>query len=206
MNADFKRQMAEAGISQDLQKSRKNLLMNFRWVLLIALADGLVWLFFPAQAPAVANNTWEYLEEVVVILIPVALLMGLLEVWVPKQMIAKYLGRESGWKGIALAFLFGTLPTGPLYIAFPIAGMLLRNGASVFNLVVFLDTWAAIKIPQMILEVQFLGPSFMLMRLALTLPSVIAMGWLIQKMVAQTGGADLPATTAAPRAEPDTAP
>lgn len=199
MNADFQEQMTEAGAEH---RSLKKLLTNLRWVLLVVAADLLVWMFFPAQAPAVASNTWEYLKEVIVILIPVALLMGLLEVWLPKPMIAKYLGRESGWKGIALAFLFGTVPTGPLYVAFPIAGMLLRNGASVLNLVVFLDTWAAIKIPQMIMEVQFLGASFMLVRLALTLPSVIVMGWFIQKMVIRTGGVKMPkAQSASPQKE-----
>jgi len=125
--------------------------------------------------------------EMVVILIPVAVLIGLFEVWVPKQLIGKYLGRESGWKGIALALLFGTAPAGPLYVAFPIAGMLLQKGASPLNVVVFLNTWAAIKIPQLLVEAKFLGPSFMLIRLALTVPSAILMGWFIQRV---TGGLD----------------
>lgn len=44
----------------------------------------------------------------ILILIPVAMLIGLLEVWVPKQLIGKYLGRESGWRGMALSGLFST--------------------------------------------------------------------------------------------------
>jgi uncharacterized membrane protein YraQ (UPF0718 family) len=127
----------------------------------------------------------------VVILIPVAVLMGLFEVWVPKQLIGKYLGRESGWKGVLLALLFGTAPTGPLYVAFPIAAMLLKKGASPLNVIILLDAWAAIKIPQLLIEARFLGPSFMLVRLALTVPSAILMGWLIQKGIERTGGLDL---------------
>ena len=179
------------GAPQGTPKTPKQWLADYRWVLLIALTDLLVWLFWPAQAPLVLYNTWDYFTEMVVILIPVAVLMGLFEVWVPKQLIGKYLGRESGWKGIALSLLFGTAPTGPLYAAFPIAGMLLQKGASPLNVVAFLNTWAAIKIPQLLVEANFLGPSFMLVRLTLTVPSAILMGWLIQKGIERTGGLDV---------------
>jgi len=54
-----------------------------------------------------------------------------------------------------------------------------------------LNVWAAIKIPQLLVETKFLGPAFMLARLALTVPSVILMGWLIQKGIERTGGLDV---------------
>lgn len=163
-------------------------LADYRWALLVAVADLLVWLCWPAKLAPVVRNTWDYLVEMIIILIPVAVLMGLFEVWMPKQLIGRYLGQGSGWKGIALSLLFGTAPTGPLYAAFPIAGMLLQKGASPLNVVVFLNTWAAIKIPQLLVEARFLGWAFMLLRLALTVPSAIVMGWLIQKAGERMGG------------------
>jgi len=192
VNTNLPQQMSgRAPQGAPVKKTPRQWLADYRWVLLIAVADLVVWLFWPAQATPVVRNTWDYLVEMVVILIPVAVLMGLFEVWVPKQLVGKYLGRESGWKGIALALLFGTAPTGPLYAAFPIAGMLLQKGASPLNVVVLLNTWAAIKIPQLLVEANFLGPSFMLVRLTLTVPSAILMGWLIQKAVEKTGGLDI---------------
>jgi uncharacterized membrane protein YraQ (UPF0718 family) len=173
------------------KKTARQWLADYRWVLLIAIADLLLWLFWPASAAPVLRNTWDYLLEMLLILIPVAMLIGLLEVWVPKQLIGKYLGRESGWRGMALSGLFSTAMAGPLYVALPIAGMLLRKGASPLNVVIFLNVWAAIKIPQLLVETKFLGPAFMLARLALTVPSVILMGWLIQKGIERTGGLDI---------------
>ena len=192
MNTNLPQQMS-GGAPQGapVKMTPKQMLADYRWVLIIALADLLVWVFWPAQAAPVIRNTWDYLVEMVVILVPVAVLMGLFEVWVPKQLIGKYLGRESGWKGVLLALLFGTAPTGPLYVAFPIAAMLLKKGASPLNVIILLDAWAAIKIPQLLIEARFLGPSFMLVRLALTVPSAILMGWLIQKGIERTGGLDL---------------
>ena len=191
-------QQTTEGTPQDepVQKTLKQWLLEYRLVLIIATVDLLIWIFAPAQAASVAHNTWDYLIEMVVILIPVAVLMGLFEVWVPKQLIGKYLGHESGWKGILLALLFGAAPTGPLYVAFPIAAMLLKKGASPLNVIILLNAWAAIKIPQLLVEANFLGPSFMLVRLALTVPSAILMGWLIQKGIERTGGLDIdPATS-----------
>ncbi len=192
MNTSLPQQTPEDGAPQGAPvKTPKQRLADYRWVVLIAIADLLVWLFWPTQITPVILNTWDYLVEMVVILIPVAVLMGLFEVWVPKQLIGKYLGHGSGWKGIALSLLFGTAPTGPLYAAFPVAGMLLQKGASPLNVVVFLNTWAAIKIPQLLVETNFLGLAFMLLRLGLTVPSAILMGWLIQKAIEKTGGLDL---------------
>ncbi len=192
MRSDFPQQISgNAPQGEPVKKTLKHWLFDYRLALIVAVVDLLVWIFWPAQATPVMHNTWDYLVEMLVILVPVAVLMGLFEVWVPKQLIGKYLGHESGWKGILLALLFGAAPTGPLYVAFPIAAMLLKKGASPLNVIILLNAWAAIKIPQLLIEADFLGPSFMLLRLALTVPSAILMGWLIQKGIERTGGLDI---------------
>jgi len=192
MKPNLSQQMS-GGAPQDepVKKTLRQWLFEYRLALIVAVADLLIWIFWPAQAAPVMRNTWDYLVEMIIILIPVAVLMGLFEVWVPKQLIGKYLGHESGWKGILLALLFGSAPTGPLYVAFPIAAMLLKKGASPLNVIILLNAWAAIKIPQLLVEANFLGTSFMLVRLALTVPSAILMGWLIQKGIERTGGLDI---------------
>jgi len=78
---------------------------------------------------------------------PAFILMGLLEVWILKDKIQKWLERGSGIKGAAQSFELGTLPTDPEYVAFPIAGSLLKKGARISNLVIFLGSWGALKIP-----------------------------------------------------------
>ena len=81
------------------------------------------------------------------------------------------------------AIFFGALSTGPLYIAFPLAAALIKKGARVSNVVVFVSAWACIKIPQELVELQFLGFTFMGTRLFLTVFSVIFMGLLIERLV-----------------------
>lgn len=131
----------------------------------------------------VIAKLWEFLAEMLLILPAVMVLMGLFSVWVPKETVVKYLGKTAGIKGIFLAIIFGALPTGPLYIAFPMAGALVRKGARVSNVIIFLSAWACIKIPQEMVELQFLGTKFMAARLILTVIFVIIMGLLIERIV-----------------------
>ena len=95
----------------------------------------------------------------------------------------QYLGQSSGLKGMVLALFFGALPTGPLYIAFPLAAGLRQKGASLANIAIFLTAWACIKLPQELVELQFLGAQFMLARLSLTILAAVAMGAIIEKIV-----------------------
>lgn len=119
-----------------------------------------------------------YLAEMMLIIPAVVVMMGLFEVWVPKDAIQRFLGRNAGPKGIALAFLMGTAPTGPLYAAFPIASSLANKGASTANIIVFLGAWAATKVPQVTLEAKFLGLDFAVTRSGLTLVSLVLMGFI----------------------------
>ncbi|MBK5262778.1 MAG: hypothetical protein JJE17_09450 [Peptostreptococcaceae bacterium] len=94
----------------------------------------------------------------------------------PKQ----WLGNGSSIKGAAISFALGTLPTGPLYVAFPMAGSLLRKGARISNMVIFLGSWAALKIPQLMVEIKFLGIVFTSLRFVLTLAALILVGMLME--------------------------
>ena len=117
------------------------------------------------------------------ILPAVMVLMGLFAVWVSKETIVKYLGKTSGIRGIFLGIFLGALPTGPLYVAFPIAAGLIKKGARISNILIFLSAWACIKIPQEMVELQFLGAKFMALRLVLTIVFVIIMGVFIEQVI-----------------------
>jgi uncharacterized membrane protein YraQ (UPF0718 family) len=124
--------------------------------------------------------TFNYFKEMVLIMPPVFILMGLMEIWIPKEKILKWLGNGSGFKGVALSIALGTLPTGPLYIAFPMTATLLRKGASITNMVIFLGSWAALKIPQLMVEIKFLGIAFASLRFVLTLSALVLVGKLME--------------------------
>ena len=161
----------------------KEVLKSFKLPILLALVFLTLSIWLPDVAKRSSLVTMDYLKEIVLIMPPVFILMGILEVWIPKDKIQKWLGSESGIKGAALSFALGTLPTGPLYVAFPMAGSLMKKGARVSNMVIFLGSWGALKIPQLIVEVKFLGLPFTILRFILTLLALILIGMLIEYLL-----------------------
>jgi uncharacterized membrane protein YraQ (UPF0718 family) len=162
------------------QKQRKAILKGWSLVL-IAFAVTLALLyFFPDKATQVTEGSLTFFVEMILVLPAIMIMIGLITVWVPQEMILKYMGRASGVKGIFLSITIGSLPAGPLYLAFPLASTLLAKGASISNIIIFLSAWACLKIPQELMEIQFLGIQFAVLRFILTTVFVIIMGKLIE--------------------------
>jgi uncharacterized membrane protein YraQ (UPF0718 family) len=138
---------------------------------------------FPEKQGAVSASIWEFFIEMILILPAVMILMGLFRVFIPEDMVVKYLSNTAGIKAIFIGIALGTLPTGPLYVAFPIASALLKKGARISCIIAFLSAWACIKIPQEMMELQFLGLKFMVVRLILTITFVVIMGLLIERLM-----------------------
>ncbi len=149
-------------------------------------------LVFPDKGAKALRTSWEFTKEMLFVLPAVMVLMGLFAVWVDRAIVVKYLGRGSGVRGLFLAIALGSLPTGPLYIAFPLAAMLLEKGARVANVILFLSAWACIKIPQEMMELQFLGWKFMLLRLGLTVAVLIPMALLAEAVYHRRGPETVP--------------
>lgn len=164
-------------------KQKKKMMGDWLFLGITIVAVIILLSIFPGKTDAVTSTAQEYFIEMMVILPAVMVIMGLFTVFISDETVVKHLGKTSGIKGIALSILIGTLPTGPLYIAFPMAATLLKKGASVSNIIVFLSAWACIKIPQEMVELQFLGGEFMFLRLILTVIFVILMGVIIERII-----------------------
>jgi len=157
------------------------------WVmlaLLVAIAAVLL-IVFPAQREPSLNAFWQFLVEMMTVMPAVLVIMGLFAVWVPKEAVNRHMGRGSGARGLALAVVFGTLPTGPLYAAFPLTKGLLDKGASPANVFVFLAAWACIKVPQELIELQFLGWRFTVARFGFTVAVIVAMAFVFQWLLGE---------------------
>lgn len=133
-------------------------------------------IFSPDMGRRSVSVIIDYAKEMALIMPAVFLLMGFMEVWIDKDKIKKWLGSKSGIRGGLVAFILGTLPTGPLYVAFPMAASLLKKEASIFNIVIFLGAWGALKIPQLMVEIKFLGLPFTSLRFILTLIGLVIIG------------------------------
>jgi uncharacterized membrane protein YraQ (UPF0718 family) len=108
------------------------------------------------------------LLNVSILLLAAFLVAGLTQVLAPRQVIERWLGVGSGWRGILLACLAGALIPGGPYVYYPIAGGLLQSGASLGVLVAFVtakNLWSVSRLPY---EFALHGPDITLLRFALT--------------------------------------
>jgi len=170
----------------DKKKARKEIIRGYVLFAATLIVAAIILRIFPNRVSTAATTTWNYFLEMIMILPAVMVIMGLFSVFVSKELVVKYMGKASGIKGILLAIFFGMLPTGPLYVAFPLAVALRSKGASISNIVIFLSAWACIKLPQELVELQFLGVKFMAARLILTVIFVAIMGIFIEKVIEWT--------------------
>jgi uncharacterized membrane protein YraQ (UPF0718 family) len=118
------------------------------------------------------------LLSVVPLLIAAFLIAGLVQVLVTSDLVQRWLGEKSGWKGIAIACLGGALIPGGPYVYFPIAAVLLKAGASLGVLVAFVvakNIWSVSRLP---LEFALLGSRLTLVRLLVTLILPPLLGFL----------------------------
>ncbi|NMA25367.1 MAG: permease [Clostridiales bacterium] len=151
---------------------------RYRIFLLLAAAHAAVAVFSPELGGKSFRITLSNLMEMLSILPPIFILLGLLDVWVKRETMMKYMGEGSGLTGILLAFLLGSAAAGPLYAAFPVAGVLLKKGCKLSNMFIMLGAWSTTKIPLILFEASSLGVRFMLIRLAVDLPGIAVIAYI----------------------------
>lgn len=91
------------------------------------------------------------------------------------------MGDGSGILGVIIAFLLGSVAAGPLYAAFPVAGVLLKKGAKFSNILIFIGAWSTTKIPLLLMEGQSLGWKFTITRLIINIFGIILIARITDK-------------------------
>lgn len=164
---------------------------NF-FLFLVFIAYITLFVFYPSIGTASLSNSVYYIKEMISIMPVIFVLTALLDTWVPKDKIIKYLGKESKAKGAILSLVLGSISAGPIYAAFPLCVMLHKKGASIRNFVIILSAWAVIKVPMLLNEMKFLGVKFMIIRWVLTVISILVFSWIASKIIKDD---DLPKST-----------
>jgi len=108
------------------------------------------------------------LLQILPLLIFAFIVAGMIRVLVPTEMIAKWVGTESGFRGILIGTVMGGLAPGGPYVNLPLAAGLLQVGASIGTMVAFLTGWSLWAIARLPMEVGIMGWKFTAIRLACT--------------------------------------
>jgi uncharacterized membrane protein YraQ (UPF0718 family) len=153
---------------------------SYIWIGIYSLLTVLSLIFGFDPGKAIFFNFTQSFVEMISFIPFLFVIVGLFDVWVPKEKIQRHIGQESGIKGIVLVILLAMLQAGPLYGAFPVAYMLFKKGASIRNIFIYLGAFVTMKIPMLGIEIGYLGIKFTLVRTLVSLPIFIAIGYLME--------------------------
>lgn len=106
--------------------------------------------------------------EILPLLVFAFIVAGMVQVLIPPELLSKWVGAESGMRGILIGSVAGGLAPGGPYVSLPVAAGLLRAGASVGTMVAFLTGWSLWAVSRLPMEVGILGWKFTLIRIAST--------------------------------------
>ncbi len=160
-------------------------LKKYRFPIFIAILTGVLFMFNQELWKKAAEITSNSMLEMIAILPPVFILLGLLDVWIPKETMIKFLGEHSGILGVLISFIMGSAAAGPLYGAFPVAAVLMKKGAKFSNILIFIGAWSTTKIPMFMFEITSLGPRFAITRLIVDIVGIMIIAYVIQKMLSK---------------------
>ena len=94
---------------------------------------------------------------------------GMIQTLLPRELIAKWVGAQSGFRGILIGSVAGGLSPGGPFVSLPIAAGLLKSGAGVGTMVAYLTGWSLWAVARLPMEVGILGWKLTLIRLSSTL-------------------------------------
>lgn len=161
-------------------------LMRYKWVFLFLLIDGIIFMWRPIIGSQIVWNTVDSIGEMLGVIPPIFIILGLLDTWVPREKVVLHLGIGSGIRGGALAIILGSVAAGPLYGAFPVSAVMMKKGASFFNVMIFIGSWATLKIPMFLFETQFLGGVFSITRWICSLTGILLIALVMDKALSDS--------------------
>jgi uncharacterized membrane protein YraQ (UPF0718 family) len=158
---------------------------RYRGFIITAVAIGIFALIDHQVGMKAINIAVYQFGQMLLVIPPVFLLLGILDVWVPRETMIKYMGEDSGLRGIILSILIGAAAAGPLYGAFPVAAVFVKKGVKFSNILIFIGAWSTVKIPMFLFEMTALGAKFAITRLLVDIPGIIIIAYILSKMISK---------------------
>jgi uncharacterized membrane protein YraQ (UPF0718 family) len=118
--------------------------------------------------------------DILPMLIFAFIMAGMIQTLLPQELLSKWIGEESGIRGILIGTVAGGITPGGPYVSLPLAAGFLRAGAGIGTMVAFLTAWSLWAVSRLPMEIGIMGLKFTLVRLACTFLFPPIAGFLAQ--------------------------
>ncbi|EGW41052.1 permease [Desulfosporosinus sp. OT] len=161
----------------------KILINRYKYFLVLVAINIVINILFPSVGQKSLDITWANTVDMLSVIPPIFILLGLLDVWVQRETMIKLMGEKSGFLGVFIAFFLGSASAGPLYAAFPVAGVLLQKGSKFTNVLIFIGAWSTTKIPMLLFEASSMGWKFMITRFFINIPGIVLIALITENLL-----------------------
>ncbi len=158
-------------------KVRNNLILFFSFLGIILIS----YLFNFEIGIRIGDNFMIFARDMIKILPPAFILIGLFDVWVDRKTIEKNFGKSSGLKKYIYSILLAATTVGGTFVAFPVANSLYHKGAQYSSIFTYITAASLVMIPMSIMEASILGLKFTMIRIGVSLPLVVLSSILLEK-------------------------
>lgn len=158
-------------------------LKKFRMFIISSIIILVIYIFSKETGLKAINTVGMSFKEMIIILPPIFVLMGLLDEWVPKDVMSKYMGEGSGLKGILISIFIGSAAAGLLYGAFPVAAVFMKKDVKLTNIFIFIGAWSTTKIPMFLFELSSMGSKFAITRLIISIIGIFIISYLLNHLL-----------------------
>ncbi len=111
------------------------------------------------------------------------LIGGFTQILIPSDLVGRWLGAESGLRGIAIATVAGIFTPGGPIISFPLVLTLASAGADIGALIAYITSWSVLGLTRIITwELPFMGADFAATRWAASLPLPFIAGLIARRL------------------------
>lgn len=107
---------------------------------------------------------WRSFENILPEFLVVLLLVGFMLAVMNPETISAILGKESGWLGVVLAALVGSVTLIPGFVAFPTAHLLLEAGAGYMQIGALVSTLMMVGLVTIPIEIKYFGKRMTVLR------------------------------------------
>ena len=103
------------------------------------------------------KKAWKAFENILPQFLIIILIVGMGLAILNPEIISSLIGQESGWFGLVLASLIGSITLIPGFVAFPLAAALLNNGAGFMQIAIFISTLMMVGVVTFPVEIKYFG-------------------------------------------------
>lgn len=110
------------------------------------------------------RKAWKAFENILPEFLVVILFVGIVLAILNTDIIVKIIGSDSGWFGTVFAAVVGAITLIPGFVAFPMAGLLLKSGAGYMQIGAFVSTLMMVGIVTIPVEIKYFGKKLTILR------------------------------------------